>query len=139
MNHVNVDGNWPDVIDIYQVHLHRSSFMDHVRFTFAWGEEERATHILANVCNVIGACSGLYFALCTGHSSDERNSQRSDVKRLWCGQPKRKRRSENSAVRAEVRVLMQEAQRGQRPNPGWPASLLWRIGLFFLCVLANGR
>jgi hypothetical protein len=37
MNDVNVDRKWPDVIDIYQVHLHRSSFMDHMKFTFNSG------------------------------------------------------------------------------------------------------
>ena len=34
MNDVNVDAKWPDVSDIYQVHLHRSAFMDHMKFTF---------------------------------------------------------------------------------------------------------
>ena len=34
MNDVDVDVQWPDGIDICQVHLHRSSFIDHMKFTF---------------------------------------------------------------------------------------------------------
>src|SRR5437870_13920750 len=37
MDDGDVDGKWPDVIDICQVHLHHSSFMDHMRLTFSFG------------------------------------------------------------------------------------------------------